>query len=74
MVGRRKQERNIRPIDLTRADLHRANLTRVRLFCARLFCARLFCARLTGTTRRPAAAFALAAGLAVIAGGTAACS
>jgi Sortase domain/Transposase domain (DUF772)/Pentapeptide repeats (8 copies) len=61
VVGRRKQERNIRPIDLTRADLHRANLTRVRLFCARL----------TGAIRRPAAAFALAVGLAVIAGGTA---
>ncbi len=61
MVGRRKQERNIRPIDLTCADLHRANLTRVRLSCARL----------TGATRRPAAAFALVAGLAVVAGGTA---
>ena len=62
VVGRGKQERNIRPIDLDRADLHRANLTRVRLFCARL----------TGhATPRPAAAFALAAGLAVIAGGTA---
>jgi Sortase domain len=66
VVWRRKQERNIRPTDLTRADLHRANLTRVRLFCARLFCARL-----TGATGRSAAAFALAAGLAVIAGGTA---
>jgi len=61
VVGRRKRERNIWPDDLTRADLHRANLTRIRLFCARL----------TGATRRPAAAFALAAGLAVIAGGTA---
>ena len=60
MVGRGKQERNIRPIELVRADLHRAKLTR-----------RLFCARLTGATRGPAAAFALAAGLAVIAGGTA---
>ena len=69
MVGRRKQERNIRPVELIRADLHRVNLTRVRLFCARLFCARL-----TGATGRPAAAFALAAGLAVIAGGTQACS
>jgi len=71
VVGRRKQERNIRPIDFIRVDLHRANLTRVRLFCARLFGVRLFCARLTGATRRPAAAFTLAAGLAVIAGGTA---
>jgi Sortase domain len=66
VVWRQRQERNIRPIDLTRADPHRANLTRVRLFCA---C--LFRARLTGATGRPAAAFALAAGLAVIAGGTA---
>jgi len=55
-VWRRKQERNIRPIDLTRV---------------RLFCARLFCARLAAATRRLAAAFTLAAGLAVIAGGTA---
>jgi Sortase domain len=61
VVWRRKQERNVRPVDLTRADLHRASLTRVRLFCARLI----------GVTGRPAAAFALAAGLAVMAGGTA---
>ena len=66
VVWRRKQERHIRPIELTRADLRRANLTR-----ARLFCARLTGARLTGASGRPAAAFVLAAGLAVIAGGTA---
>jgi hypothetical protein len=60
VVWRPKQERNIRPIVLTRA-----NLIRVRRFCARLFCARL-----TAATGRLAAAFTLAAGLAVIAGGT----
>jgi len=60
-----KQERNTRPVDLIRADLHRANLTRIRPFCVRLFRARL-----TGATGTRAAAFALAAGLAVMAGGT----
>ncbi len=68
------------------ARLAGANLARVRLLCARLFCARLaganlarvrllcarlFCARLTSATRMPTAAFALAAGLVVIVGGTA---
>ena len=126
VVMRRKQERNVRRIDLTGATLTRVRLlcarlfcprltgatptrvrllcarlfcprltgatpTRVRLLCARLFCprltgatptrvrllcARLFCPRLTGATlaratRMPTAAFALAAGLAVIVGGTA---
>ena len=70
MVGRRKQERNIRPSDLARADLagtdlHGANLTRVRLLCARLTGATL-----ARATRRPAAAFALAVGLVLIVGGT----
>jgi sortase family protein len=60
VVGRRKQERNIKAIDLIRADLHVASLTRVRLFCARL----------AGATRRAGPAFVLAAGLGVMAGGT----
>jgi hypothetical protein len=48
VLGRRSQERNSRPIDLTGADLTGADLRGANLTRARLFCARLFCARLTG--------------------------
>ena len=86
VVMRRKQQRNVRPIDLTGANLIRVRLLCARPFCprltganlirARLLCARLFCARLTGATlaratRMPTAAFTLAAGLVLIVGGTA---
>jgi len=76
VVMRRKQKRNVRPIDLTGgdrvgADLRGANLSSVRLLGARLFCARLTGATLARATRIPAAVVALAAGLVVIVGGTA---
>ena len=50
VVGHRKQERNIRPIDLTGADLTCADLTGANLTRARIFGAGLSCARLLGAT------------------------
>ena len=47
VVGRRKQKRDITPVDLTRADLHAADLHAADLTRARLTGARLSCARLT---------------------------
>ena len=50
VVGRLKQQRNSRPIDLTGADLTGADLTGADLTHARIFGARLSSARLPGAT------------------------